>query len=276
MALNGRDATESGRRGAWRFRPGLAATLAVLFLLPLLLSLGFWQLDRARQKAELQTAFAEHFDRTSIPLREVIDPGDFVHLYRRVVASGRYDGQRQFLLDNQVRDGQPGYHVLTPLRLADGTAILVNRGWISLGESRQVLPEIAVTTEPVTVDGWLAQPANPGIRLGDAGGADRRWPRVLQYVDYERLAAILEYPLQPAILLLVPEAPGGYWRDWRPRFGGIGPERHQGYAVQWFALTATLVILYLAASLRRTPVRFPAESGARHSRISENDGPRKS
>ncbi|MDV7399679.1 hypothetical protein RZS08_50160, partial [Arthrospira platensis SPKY1] len=48
MALNGRRATESGHRGAWRFRPGLASTLAVLFLLPPLLSLGFWQLDRAR------------------------------------------------------------------------------------------------------------------------------------------------------------------------------------------------------------------------------------
>lgn len=253
MALNAGGATESGQRGAWRFHPGLASTLAVLLLLPLLLSLGFWQLDRARQKAELQAAFAEHFDQAPIPLREIVEPGDFANLYRRVTASGRYDGERQLLMDNQVRGGQPGYHVLTPLRLVDGAAILVDRGWIPLGESRQTLPKIALATEPVTVDGWLAQPANPGIRLGDAGGADRRWPRVLQYVDYQRLAAILEYPLHPAILLLEPEAPGGYERDWRPRFGGVGPERHQGYAVQWFALTAALVILYLAVGMRRVP-----------------------
>jgi surfeit locus 1 family protein len=276
MGLNGGGATESGQRGTWRFRPGLASTLAVLFLMPPLLLLGFWQLDRARQKAGLQTAFVEHFDRVPMPLREIVAPGDFANLYRRVIASGQYDGERQLLLDNQVRDGRPGYHVLTPLRLADGTAILVNRGWIPLGESRQVLPEIAVTTEPVTVDGWLAQPANPGIRLGDAGGADRRWPRVLQYVDYDRLASILEYPLHPAILLMAPDASGGYWRDWQPRFGDIGPERHRGYAVQWFALTAALVILYLAVNVRRVPVHSQVESGEHHSRISENDGPHKS
>jgi surfeit locus 1 family protein len=254
MALNGRSASDSGNSGAWKFRPGLASTLAVLLLLPLLLSLGFWQLDRARLKAELQTAFAEHFERDLIPFSEIVEPGDFVHLYRRVVAGGRYDGERQVLLDNQVRDGRPGYHVLTPLRLSDGAAILVNRGWIPVGESRQILPEIAVAAEPVAVGGWLAQPANPGIRLGDAGGADRRWPRVLQYVDYERLATILEYPLHPVILLLEPEAPGGYWRDWQPRFGGIGPERHQGYAVQWFALAGALAILYLAVGVRRVPI----------------------
>lgn len=277
MALNGRSTTpDSGPHGAWRFRPGLASTIAVLFLLPPLLSLGFWQLDRARQKAELQTAFAEHFDRVPIPLSEIVEPGDFAHLYRRVVASGRYDGERQLLLDNQVRDGRPGYHVLTPMRLIDGTAILVNRGWIPVGESRQVLPEIAVTTEPVAVGGWLAQPANPGLRLGDAGGADRRWPRVLQYVDYERLAAILEYSLHPTILLLEPEAPGGYWRDWQPRFGGIGPERHQGYAMQWFALSAALAILYLAVGVRRLPAGPRSNPQNVDSRISGNDGSRKS
>ena len=69
----------------------------------------------------------------------------------------------------------------------------------------------------------------------------------------ERLAAILGYPLRPSLILLEPEAPGGYRRDWQPRFGGFGPERHRGYAVQWFALAATLVILYLAAHARRSP-----------------------
>jgi len=141
--------------------------------------------------------------------------------------------------------------MLTPLRLAYGGAILVNRGWTPLGESRQTLPNIAVTVEAITVNGWLAQPANPGLRLGDAAGADQNWPRVTPYIDYERLAAILGYPLRPALILLEPNQPQGYIRDWRPHFGGFGPERHQGYAVQWFALAVTLVILYLATHVRR-------------------------
>jgi surfeit locus 1 family protein len=231
-------------------QPGWAATVATLLALPLLLGLGFWQLDRARQKAELQAAFAEQTQRRPAALAEV-DPG--AGRYRRVIATGWYDGNHQLLLDNQVRDGQPGYHVLTPLRLVQGSAILVNRGWLPLGESRRALPEVSVTTEPLTVTGWLAQPTQPGLRLGDAAGSDPRWPRVVPYVDYDRLAILLGYPLWPAVILLEPDAPAGYWRDWQPRFGGYGPERHQGYAVQWFALAAALVILYLAASAHRSP-----------------------
>lgn len=240
---------------SWTFRPGWPSTLAVLLLLPVLLSLGFWQLDRSARKAELQTAFAERSQQPPAPLEE-LNPVDPDNYYRRVVASGHFDNSRQLLLDNQLRDGQPGYQVLTPLRLPDGQAILVNRGWVPLGKSRQVLPNVTVTTESVTVDGRIAQPANPGIRLGKAGGSDRNWPRVIQYVDYTPLSAILGYSLKPALILLDPEVDLGYWRDWQPNFGGFGPERHQGYAVQWFALSAVLVILYLAASIRR---KIPSE-----------------
>ncbi len=240
------------RIGGWIFSPGWASTLALLLLLPLLLALGLWQSDRGRQKAELQAAFAEQSNRPPVTLAEV-NPTDSASYYRRVVAAGRYDGAHQVLLDNQVRDGQPGYHVLTPLRLTDGNAVLINRGWVALGESRQVVPDIATPAEPVTVSGWLAQPSQPGLRLGDAAGSDRRWPRVVPYVEYDRLSAILGYPLQPAVILLEPEAAWGYGRDWQPRFGGFGPERHQGYAVQWFALAAALVVLYCVANTRRLP-----------------------
>ncbi|QQS54397.1 MAG: SURF1 family protein [Candidatus Competibacteraceae bacterium] len=239
------------RFGAWHFCPGRASTIAVLLLLPVLLMLGYWQLDRAAQKAELQTTFAKRFAQPPVDLTGV-DPADSSNRYLHVVASGRYDGAHQMLLDNQVHDGQPGYHVLTPLRMA-GDAILIDRGWVPLGESRQVLPDIGASTDDITIGGWLAQPPSPGLRLGDAAGADQHWPRVVPYVDYQRLSAILGYPLQPAVILLVPEAPGGYWRDWRPQFGGFGPERHRGYAVQWFALAVALIILYIFASVRRLP-----------------------
>ena len=240
------------RGGRWVLRPGLASTVATLLVLPLLLTLGFWQLDRARQKTELLAAFVERSQQPPASLAEA-NPIDPASRYRRVVATGRYDSEHQLLLDNQLRNGQPGYHVLTPLRLAQGSAILVNRGWLPLGGSRRELPDVAVTAEPIAVVGWLAQPTNPGLRLGDAAGGDPRWPRVVPYVDYDRLAALLGYPLWPTVILLEPEASAGYWRDWQPRFGGYGPERHQGYAVQWFALALALVILYLAASTRRLP-----------------------
>lgn len=144
------------RFGAWHFCPGRASTIAVLLLLPVLLMLGYWQLDRAAQKAELQTTFAKRFAQPPVDLTGV-DPADSSNRYLHVVASGRYDGAHQMLLDNQVHDGQPGYHVLTPLRMA-GDAILIDRGWVPLGESRQVLPDIGASTDDITIGGWLAQP----------------------------------------------------------------------------------------------------------------------
>ncbi|MBL8251080.1 MAG: SURF1 family protein [Candidatus Competibacter sp.] len=239
------------RLGDWVFEPGWASTLAALLLLPLLLSLGFWQSDRARQKAELQAAFAERFDRPPVPLSQ-IDPSDLGNRYLPVVASGRYDGAHQFLLDNQISDSRPGYHVLTPFRLREGGAILINRGWLPLGASRQTLPDIALDAQSVTVQGWLAQPANPGLWWGEATGESSSWPRVIPYVDYRRLAGLLDYPLQAALILLEPAQAAGYRRDWQPRFGGIGPERHRGYALQWFGLAASLIILYLAVNTRRS------------------------
>ncbi|MBK9951747.1 MAG: hypothetical protein IPP10_09570 [Candidatus Competibacteraceae bacterium] len=74
----------------------------------------------------------------------------------------------------------------------------------------------------------------------------------MPYVDYQRLGVLLNYPLQAAVILLEPDAPAGYWRDWQPRFGGIGPERHRGYAAQWFGLAASLLILYLAINISRS------------------------
>jgi surfeit locus 1 family protein len=236
----------------WIFRPGWSSTIALLLFLPILLSLGFWQLDRGRQKAEWQTAFADQSNQQPVTLAE-ITLADSIGRYRRVVISGRYDDAHHVLLDNQLRNGQPGYHVLTPLHSSDGSVILINRGWIALGESRQALPILSTPSESITVTGWLAQPAQPGLRLGDAAGSDRRWPRVVQHVDYDVLSRIMGYPLQPAVVLLEPEAAEGYWRDWQPRFGGFGPERHQGYAVQWFSLAMALVILYLTTNIHRLP-----------------------
>ena len=240
----------------WRFRPGRASTIGVLLVLPFLLTLGFWQLDRARQKTELQQAFAERFQQPPVALQD-LDVADPANRYRRVSVSGHYDSQHQFLLDNQIRDSQAGYHVLTPLHPRVGAAILINRGWLPLGASRQTLPDIPIREEKVAVTGWLGQPANPGLWWGEATGSSSTWPRLLLYVAYQELSELLGYPLQSAVILLDPEAPAGYVRDWQPRFGGTSPERHRGYAVQWFALAVALIILYLAANTERYPRSKP-------------------
>ncbi|MFO1429597.1 MAG: SURF1 family protein [Candidatus Competibacteraceae bacterium] len=236
--------------GRFTFKPALVPSLVTVVLLPILLSLGFWQLRRAHEKEALQMAFQAAVNASYTPIAD-LDPTAPETRYRGVIAPGRYDADHQILLDNQIQDGQPGYQVFTPLRPAGQTAaILVARGWVPLGPSRRQLPDLQVTTTPVTVRGRLSQPPSPGLRLAEPVGADS-WPHVVQYIDYERLAQALGYPLLPVVLLLDPAAENGYRRDWRPQLGEFGPERHVGYAVQWFALAATLIVIYFVVNIKR-------------------------
>jgi surfeit locus 1 family protein len=239
------------RVGQFTFQPALVPSLITFLVLPILLSLGFWQLQRAREKASLQAVFQASVDAPYVPIDKV-DLAVPTARYRRVIAQGHYDGNHQVLLDNQFQHEQVGYQVFTPLRLAGQTqAVLIARGWLPFGASRRQLPDITVTTAAVTVKGRVSQPSNPGLRLAEPATAVHAWPRVVQYVDYQQLAAELGYPLAPAVILLDPEAPEGYQREWRPQFGEFGPERHQAYAVQWFSLAVALLIIYVVVNTHR-------------------------
>ncbi len=225
-----------------RFRPGLWPTLAVVALLPLLLWLGFWQLDRAQQKRALLDGFAAG-DRAPVAL----DGGLASHpRYTRVRVAGRYRPDRQVLIDNMTRDGIAGYHVLTPLVTDSGT-VLVNRGWIPKAFGTADLPAVDVADTPREVTGQLDRLPRAGLPLTAEAGTG--WPRVLQFPTREEIEAQTGLELVEGMVLLDDDAADGYARDWRPV--EIGPERHLGYAVQWFALALTLVIIWIVVNWRK-------------------------
>jgi surfeit locus 1 family protein len=229
---------------ARRFRPGRPATLFTAFFLPLLLTLGAWQLDRAGEKQALYDDFAAGGE--AVALHAGSRGLDELRRYAPVRATGTYLAERQFLLDNMVEDGQAGYRVLTPLLLGEGGAVLVDRGWVPRDFSTSEAPAVDVDDGMRTVTGMLDRMPRPGIALDTEFGPD--WPKVVQFPTLAELAAALELQLVPGLLLLDRAAPDGFRRDWRP--SDFGPERHLGYAFQWFALAVTLVILYLAWSFR--------------------------
>ncbi len=247
-----RQGTLSMGRYTVRFRPRLIPTLATLLVFPVLLSLGFWQLDRAEQKEASLAAFDERGRLPALELNRVApDPeGD---LFRRAVAEGEPDAQRQFLLDNQIFRQEAGYHVLTPVRLAGREeAVLVDRGWVSLGASRRSLPGVPVDSLPGRVRGHLDHGPATGIRLGGIADGENGWPLRVQYIDYDELSERLGYPLLPIVLRLDESLPGGFARNWRPEHRtGFGPERNRGYAFQWFALATALLVIYLVVNVQR-------------------------
>jgi surfeit locus 1 family protein len=225
-----------------RFRPGLWPTLAVLALLPLLLWLGFWQLDRAGQKRALLDGFAAG-DRPAVAL----GGGLASHSrYTRVRATGRYRPDRQILIDNMTRGGVAGYHVMTPL-VRDEGAVLVNRGWIPKTFGAGDLPVVDVSGERREVIGRLDRLPRAGLALETEAGAG--WPRVLQFPTREEIEAQTGLELVEGVVLLDDDAADGYARGWRPV--EVGPERHLGYAVQWFALALTLVVIWIVVNWRK-------------------------
>jgi surfeit locus 1 family protein len=206
-------------------------------------ALGQWQLDRAGEKRALHEEFARAGPALPLP-----PAASLAGRYQRVTARGSYDPGHQFLLDNMMHAGRAGMHVLTPLLLADGSAVLVNRGWVPFGSSRSSLPEVAVGAGPRIVTGRVDRLPRPSIEL--AASPARGWPRLVSYPQIQELSAALQRELYPQLILLDPHDPDGYLREWR--VPGTAPARHLGYAIQWFAFAATAVAIWLALGLRRS------------------------
>ncbi|HID49336.1 MAG TPA: SURF1 family protein [Chromatiales bacterium] len=230
------------------FRPRLVPTLVTLVLLPVLVSLGFWQLDRAEQKRQL---LAEQQIQEQLP-PVVLGRGVPKDLspFRKIRVSGRFDVRHSFLLDNKTHLGQVGYQVLTPLLLGDGSmAILVNRGWIPMGASRMEVPRIETPDARLTITGRMIESDKAPLQLSEDNIAGGDWPIVIQWTDFGQLEQRLGYSLLEYILLQDPDNPAGFVRDWS--IAWIKPEKSTSYAVQWFTLAAALLVIYVVVNLRR-------------------------
>ena len=224
---------------------------AVLLPLALLMTvLGWWQVERMKEKQSLIDAF-EGGETTT--LERAIANG---LRFARVSETGRFDTRRHILLDNKVLNGVAGVHVLTPFQTFSGLTVLVNRGWKPLQPDRRTLPDVWTPSVPVAIRGTLAPLPEYGPQPGAADElSSDDWPQLVTYLDISAAAEALQSDLASWIVWLDPEDPAGFkGRDWSP--ATVKPERHQAYAVQWFALAGTAlliwgVLLWRHASRRR-------------------------
>jgi surfeit locus 1 family protein len=226
----------------------LAAAAIVGFSL-----LGRWQWHRAAEKRVLAQAFAAGMQAAPQALgsRSLAS----LERYAHVVVHGRYDGSRQFLLDNISRDGRAGYEVLTPFLLNDGRTTVVNRGWLPQpGGGRERLPELALgaAANPViTISARVDELPVSGLASGRAPPTtDDHWPKLSSYPFTPELSAALRQPLEARQLLLDATESDGYRRDWQPASVGFGPERHLSYAVQWWSLALLTLVIYVYMFVR--------------------------
>lgn len=231
------------------FRPPFWASLLSLSAMLLFGMLASWQYQRGEDKADI-IARRSAAPETAVDVNQA---GHFPSHGRWVELRGRWIDDEVILLDNQTRKGKVGVHVLTPFQL-DGLPhlVLVNRGWVATSPIRDELPETGELTDSVVqVKGiWRALP-QAGMRSDD-GQCDPGaafWPQRLNYPSAELIQCLYQQPVAEGLVLLDPDAENGFVREWSDL--GIPPAKHYGYALQWFAMLVTTLVLYVLLNLKR-------------------------
>lgn len=221
----------------------LAAVICAVFV-----HLGFWQWHKGILREAEWAAFARGADPpVALGSQDVMR----FPRYHHVSVTGRFDDAHQFLLDNEIIDGEDGYQVLTPLVLTDGRVLLVDRGWVPFTGSEERLPDVRLTASgTISLTGRLDNLPAGGLSFGKRGPPPGdHWPKVTTFPDMQQLSAAFGRPLERRILLLDAGEPFGYVRRWKPP--GIEPVQNLAYALQWWGFAATLFIIWLVLSARR-------------------------
>ena len=234
------------KKRIWRL-PVLLVLAIVLVLA--MLRLGVWQLDRAAQKQNV-------LDKSlALSRQAAVDLGLLTKLsdeqrFLPVTAKGQYLKEQTLYLDNQVFNRQVGYQIITPFKLeGSNKLILVARGWIAVGPSRERLPAIETPAGLLTIKGRLNLPVPPPPLWNDdyAASDGARW----QYIDLDDIAQRYQQALQPLVLELHPTYVGdqALLRAW-DLINDEWVAKHKAYAFQWFSMAAAFFIACLVLLLR--------------------------
>ncbi len=199
-----------------------------------LASLGAWQLRRAQFKTELLDRIASA-ERSPVAAFSMTNAEHF----RNVIVTGDWIAARALALDNQLQQGRPGVRWYVPIKTTQGSILLVDLGW-QMRSDRSV----PLTLPPLPdgeLSGVLLPPPGAGLMLGaDAPG----WPKLVTRLDFAQLEPYFDAPLLNSVLELKNAQSPSIRAELLP------PERHRGYAVQWFGLSLAVLVIYLTLALR--------------------------
>jgi surfeit locus 1 family protein len=214
------------RQPKWMIAAVVVVGLALLFI-----RLGVWQLDRLEHRQAQNAVATDRLQGEVVPFDEALESavGDLSELeYRRVALSGEFDPTEEVLIRSQVELGSAGFHVITPMVLEDGTAALVNRGWVPLDMDSPPVPA-APGSGVQQVEGWVSLSQNrPALGAEEPEGE----LGVLNRVDIDRIAQQMPYELAPVYVVAMGESSQLPAVVDPPDLTDDGP--HLAYAIQWF------------------------------------------
>ncbi len=226
-----------------QFQPGWKLSVFFLLLLPCLIGLGVWQLQRAEEKRDILSKVAQRRSELPIALEQLLQRRQ--PAFSQVELRGHYLDDKMVLMDNKIYRGQFGYEVIMPFRENTGGLLLVSRGWVKGSLDRNQLPVIEPVAGVVELLGEVYVPLGEAFTLGSNALPDG-WPKRLQSLDVAELSAALNETLYPYVIRLRESSVNTFEPLWQDV--NMQPQKHTAYAVQWFAMAATLVALYFAVA----------------------------
>ncbi|NLD75839.1 MAG: SURF1 family protein [Acidimicrobiales bacterium] len=234
----------------------IVSHLFVLALVVAMVSAGLWQLRRLDEKRDRNDVVEARTAQAEVDVEGLADPGDFDAAgdlqYRRVRASGEYLADEEVLVRSRSLNGAPGSWVLTPLLLDDGTAVVVNRGWISNSGALEAVPTASrAESGPVEVSGLVRLTETRG-RFGAEDPAEGVLTNLAR-ADVARLGQQLDVAVMPFFVQLQVQRPEASSTD-PPKpvpAPALDEGPHLSYAVQWFIFTTVAVVGYPLILRRR-------------------------
>ncbi|MDB9788641.1 SURF1 family protein [Candidatus Thioglobus sp.] len=222
--------------------PSILITATFAFLV----SLGFWQLERADDKRSIEASIKQA-NTGSVELIKK-EEGLQSKEYYEVRLQGKYLSDKQFIYDNQIVDQVSGYYVLTPFALeGQSKAILINRGFIPWNGRRDKLADIVIGQETREIKVQISKPIKRmELKPSEVG---IQFPALIQLIDLQDMADRAKVDFSSVIGLLDASASNGFIRKWEPYTGSI--EKHIGYAVQWFLMALVLAIIGIRIAIKQ-------------------------
>jgi surfeit locus 1 family protein len=237
--------------GKYIFSPSLFSIVITLIAIAVFVNLSIWQLQRANYKNQLALLIQAQNTRSSIDLsHEKVTWPDA--RFRTAEVEGEFEPEHQIFLDNIVKSGKSGYHLITPLKLKNSEQrILINRGWISTGHDRSQLPTVTTPKGIIKIAGTLDQPRSKPVLLftdylPDFEG-NQRWI----YVDINYMSKKWQIPIATYMLLQTEsKIHDNLSRKW-PTYVNKA-SMHIGYSIQWAAFALISFIGFIAINLKNT------------------------
>lgn len=224
------------------------ATIVAFSAVVIMLGLGFWQLDRKAEKdarlAHIENAKLQH----SVTIRQVQQ--DPIAYQDYTVTLTGYFASNAFYIDNKMRQGRAGFHVLVPFTTNRGT-VMLNLGWISSTGVRTQLPTFTLpqpSLQITKVNAIVYIPLNNTL-VTETNSEYGQFPVLLQQVDLAEIEKHLKKDVEPFVGRIIDGSDDVFIREWE--LITMSPEKHLGYAVQWFGLAIAALTIYLLNLLKR-------------------------